>query len=383
MLALAATSFLSASADFVDVIDFTNLGFQGYYYDVKAFKDVTKDSCTCERGDAVSFKGPNAPLNEALSVHFRGPLVLNEFAYYTTDLFTLGLSSSSSWNRLTYYNAEKQVGENITFLTTAGEYSPCLGYALTFAGANGTSAAKKATLLESNNKIYSNEEYAIFSNVSCDSSGPNNDCGVYRSGIPAFQGFAGTVKMFLFDFEMPTEDKLSSDVSNYDMPAIWLLNAKIPRTAQYSNNVNCSCWRSGCGEFDVFEIMNTTEALNLYSTVHDYQGTGDIQNGIAADKFIERDLTGNMKGGVVFDLNGNAAVFVSNSTRFDSTISGSDINSWISKASADGGSVSTALSSATNPLPSSTSKKSGGANVTPSIFTNFVVGVLGLVYGLF
>lgn len=385
MFALAVGATFAA-ADFVDVIDFTNLGFEGYYYDVKGFSDVSKDSCSCERGDAVSFNGTNAPLNEAVSVHFRGPLVLNEFAYYTADLFTIGQSSSTTWNRLSYFSAADQVGENVTFLTKAGDYSPCLGYALTYASSNGTGEASSSTLLEDNNKIYSNEEYVIFSNVSCDSSGTDNDCGVYRSGIPAYQGFYGTVKMFLFDFEMPEEDKLSSDISNYNMPAIWLLNAKIPRTAQYANNVNCSCWRSGCGEFDIFEIMNTTEATHLYSTLHDYQGTGDIESGIPASDYIERDLTGSMKGGVVFDLEGNVAVFVSNSTLFSSTVSGSDINSWISKAEAEGGSDSTALSSATNPVPSSSttsSKKSGGANVAPSIFANFVVGVLGLVFGFF
>lgn len=40
-----------------------------------------------------------------------------------------------------------------------------------------------------------------------------------------------------------------------DMPAIWLLNAKIPLTSQYPMNPDCSCWKSGCGEFDVLEVL--------------------------------------------------------------------------------------------------------------------------------
>lgn len=84
------------------------------------------------------------------------------------------------------------------------------------------------------------------------------------------------------------------------MPAIWLLNAHIPRTSQYSNNVNCSCWRSGCGEFDVFEVMNTTEYLHLYSTLHDYQGTDQIETGLAAPGYINRELGATMTGGVAF-----------------------------------------------------------------------------------
>lgn len=43
---------------------------------------------------------------------------------------------------------------------------------------------------------------------------------------------------------------------NGDMPAIWLLNAQIPHTSQYGTNPNCSCWTTGCGEFDLFEVLN-------------------------------------------------------------------------------------------------------------------------------
>jgi hypothetical protein len=32
-----------------------------------------------------------------------------------------------------------------------------------------------------------------------------------------------------------------------DEPAIWMLNAQIPRTTQYGPS-DCSCWESGCGE---------------------------------------------------------------------------------------------------------------------------------------
>ena len=39
-----------------------------------------------------------------------------------------------------------------------------------------------------------------------------------------------------------------------DMPAIWLLNAQVPRTLQYGNP-ECSCWPL-CGEMDIFEILD-------------------------------------------------------------------------------------------------------------------------------
>lgn len=52
---------------------------------------------------------------------------------------------------------------------------------------------------------------------------------------------------------MPTTGK---STFNGDMPSIWLLNAQIPLTSQYGTNGNCSCWKSGCGEFDIFEVLD-------------------------------------------------------------------------------------------------------------------------------
>lgn len=38
-----------------------------------------------------------------------------------------------------------------------------------------------------------------------------------------------------------------------DMPAIWIENTRVPYTQQYGA---CSCWDSGCGEWDIFEILH-------------------------------------------------------------------------------------------------------------------------------
>lgn len=57
---------------------------------------------------------------------------------------------------------------------------------------------------------------------------------------------------------------------NMDMPAAWVLNAAIPRTIQYPKDPKCSCWESGCGELDVFEILdsgNTRAKSALHSTL--------------------------------------------------------------------------------------------------------------------
>lgn len=91
------------------------------------------------------------------------------------------------------------------------------------------------------------DEIAIFSDITCEKSG---DCGYSRPGAVAYKGFAGAQKAFFFEFQMPDD---GTSGWNQNMPAIWALNAKVPRTQQYGA---CSCWDSGCGEFDIFEVLD-------------------------------------------------------------------------------------------------------------------------------
>lgn len=381
VLGASLSASLSSSASLapqVGVLEFSNFGYSGTYNMVLELKDPTSSSCTCKVDSTPNaFSGINAPLNEEVSVHFRGPLTLSKFAVYTASDFVVGTNGSGSWNRLAYYDASSQTSDNVTFLTTAGDDSPCLGKALTFADSDGTSKASESTVLAKNAKLTSNQEFSIFSDIKCGSSGLGKDCGVYREGIPAFHGFYGAVKMFTFEFTMPTESSASSSISNYNMPAIWLLNAHIPRTAQYSDNVNCSCWRSGCGEFDIFEVKNgTTEPNHLYATIHDYQGTGEIETGLQVPGYIARDTSNTMRGGVVFDSNGDAVVWMSLSTAFDSSIAASNVNGWIGSSGSK--QVNQLLS--VKAKSSALSKKSGGAVVSANSLTHqIVVAVLGVV----
>lgn len=370
----SSSSTATSDSEEVLVIEFENLGFAGTYNQVEKFSDLYSDECSCEvSSDKVTFSGTNAPLNEELSVHFRGPLVLNRFAYYVSDNYEYNNNDSSSWERLAYYDASLQTRENVTFLTKAGRNSSCLGKALTYADSDGVSEADGSTTLAEDTLIDSNEEYVIMSNVSCGSSKLSGDCGYYREGIPAFHGHYGTIKMFVFEFRMPQETKIKKgDVSNWNMPAIWLLHASIPRTSQYPTNTNCSCWSSGCGEFDIFEILNNTESTHLYSTIHDYQGTGYIETGLAAYGHMERDLNNTMVGGVAFDNSGNAIVWLSNLTFFNQTISASDVNSWINKA---GNSVTDELKSVSNSI----TKNSLAPKTDNSYFTCFLVMLASLL----
>jgi hypothetical protein len=53
-------------------------------------------------------------------------------------------------------------------------------------------------------------------------------------------------------------------------PAIWFLNGQIPRVGQYLPG---TCWLSGCGELDTFEILSPNNT-RLIATLHDSTGGG-------------------------------------------------------------------------------------------------------------
>ncbi|QPG76901.1 hypothetical protein FOA43_004295 [Brettanomyces nanus] len=356
-LALASTvvSISTGSSNYSDeasFVQFDNVGYDGRYFHVSKVEALNDDNCSClqDLDNAVSIDSVNAPYNEELSVHLRGPMNLRKFAWYVADDYTYG-STSGSWTRGAYYDSEEGTADNVTFLGNVGDDNLCLGRALNYVTSNGTALASDSTVLD-NITVASAHEYAIYSSKKCsDSSSSSGDCGVYREGIDAYHGFYGTVKAFLFEFYSPTdnsEEDLVNKTSSYDMPAIWLLNAEIPRTAQYPTNGNCSSWNTGAGEFDIFEVMNVTERNHFYSTIHDFQGIDDLGTGIQMFAYLDRTPNSVMKGGIVFGGDGTATVFLSNSTTFDDTLENSDLNSWISSLkNEEGGEVSESLADIT------------------------------------
>ncbi|AOA63031.1 GPI-anchored cell wall protein [Komagataella phaffii CBS 7435] len=369
--ARTGTSFLSRVARSTEeeageygALTFNNVGYEGTYYNVESI-NVDKCECKLNTESPFSFEGPNSPLDEELSVHLRGPLRLKQFAYYLSENET---NNDATWERLAYYNSETQAAENVTFMGNVGENSTCLGQALDYVGTDGISSASSSEVLEADNELYSDEEIIIYSNVTCESSGWSKDCGVYRHGIPAFHGFSGTTKMFLFEFETPEESKYSEDdVLYYNMPAIWLLNARIARTSQYPTNTSCSCWASGCGEFDIFEVMNSTDSNKFVSTIHDFQGTDEVQTGLTLNGYMLRTPEETQSGGVVFGSDGTITVFLSNYTDFSSQIEASVQQSWIFDLEED--TLATTLSSASSGLYSSSSE---GAAVLVGSSNNWI-----------
>ncbi|GME99489.1 unnamed protein product [[Candida] boidinii] len=237
-----------------------------------------------------------------------------------------GSAASGDWVRSSYYTPGST--DNLTFLNTlggsagSGTWSSCFGNSLSYCAANGVDAAGSAQALNEVT-VGSNVEYLIMSGSSCS----GNDCGYYREGIPAYHGFGGSQKIFVFEFQMPSDS--GSSALNGDMPAIWMLNAKIPRTLQYGDS-SCSCWSTGCGELDLFEVLSSGEGADkLISHIHSGQGSnGSSQGGGGSQYYFDRPYTGTMKAAIIFD-NGNISIVkLDDSTSFDSSISSSVVSSW-------------------------------------------------------
>jgi hypothetical protein len=107
------------------------------------------------------------------------------------------------------------------------------------------------------------------------------------------EGFDGADKVFLFEFSMPHEPVDGSFLA--DQPALWFLNAKIPYTMQYGA---CSCWATGCGEFDVFEVLAPGDT-KCKSTFHSVFAGGD-------SNYFQRPSDAPVKVAVVFNSAGKA-----------------------------------------------------------------------------
>lgn len=427
IFALASALAGYASASDCDYIDgnyycnevtkwqYTNVGFSGSYDDITSWDEDTGDTTSVTK----SFSGSMAPFDEDLSVHFRGPMHLAEFAVYypasssskkkrevkredtadcattqhvhhkhvkratavvtrtvymdangntvttlateivdapggagsattntaqtttastastatastvDTDSDTTAASVESStssasagdWSRSSYYKAGDS-SDNLVFLNNyggsgSGVWSSVFGNSLSYANSDNSGAASEATVLD-DTTIESNSEFAIFSGTECDSSSSSGNCDYYRDGTVAYEGFSGAEKIFLIRFKMPSDS--SSTLYNADMPAIWFLNAKIPRGVQYGAS-DASCWISGCGELDVFEILSAGSNY-LTTCMHDGQGQG-------SSDYIARPTDDYVTGVVIFYDSQIHVMVVDDYSDFDSVLSSSQVQDWI------------------------------------------------------
>ncbi|OLN84353.1 PGA52-like protein [Colletotrichum chlorophyti] len=248
-------------------------------------------------------------------------------------------SSSSSaggdYTRVGYYNADEGVADGIVFLGNYGgqgsgkfDKNSVFGNSLSYLNSKGDGGAASPQVLD---PVYipSNKEFIIASDKSCD----DGSCGYYRPGSVAYHGFKGEDSVWLFEFNMPLD---GNSGFNGDMPALWFLNAKIPRTAQYNA---CSCWPA-CGEFDVLEVLASGDT-KCKSTFH-----SNVPGG--SSDYFDRPTGAPIKVATIFDAeSGQVSVkILDDDVDFSTGLTRAQVESWLS---ADSGSDSDSISALSTP----------------------------------
>ena len=216
------------------------------------------------------------------------------------------VTGSGAWVRTAYYNADDKNASGIMFLNNmggtnqSGTWNSHWGNSLSYANEDSSSGSGEPQVFAGT--LEGNNELSIFSDTEC----TEDICGYWRPGSVAYNGFAGSEKGFFFEFGMPDDGNTQQ---GYNMPAIWFLNGKVPRTQQYGN---CSCWPP-CGEFDAFEVLTPTFD-QMKATL-----LGLINGGIS--DYFERPVTGTLKGVVLFSNNNIVVQTLPDDFDFDTSLS--------------------------------------------------------------
>jgi hypothetical protein len=132
-------------------------------------------------------------------------------------------------------------------------------------------------------------------------------------------GWSGSSKAFFIEFQMDHYPNRGSDQGLIsDAPAWWFLNAAIPRVLQYGNdrkNVPCSCWSTGCGEFDAFELLGEGEE-RAKSTLH---RQGNLEGGDS--NYFKRPVGASVKFAVIWHYPHITALILDNNFAFGEALS--------------------------------------------------------------
>jgi hypothetical protein len=166
-------------------------------------------------------------------------------------------------------------------------------------------------------------EIAVFSDKACD-----QDCPYWRPDATSHFGWSGSSKAFFIEFQMDHYQNTGTDHGVIsDAPAWWFLNADIPRILQYGNdrnNVPCSCWSTGCGEFDAFEVLGNGE-VRAKSTLH---RQGNLEGGDS--NYFRRPVGRTLKFAVVWHYPSITAVVLNNDFEFSTSMSDDQIRRLVS-----------------------------------------------------
>ncbi|TDH67081.1 hypothetical protein CCR75_007312 [Bremia lactucae] len=245
--------------------------------------DRVTDLCQCKK-ERVTINSPVGPLSEAVTMVFRGPLILFDVAVYIMD------TTTTKWLRVSSYSKKDQTVENMTFMNNKNvdysgqdRHSP-QGYA----SADGMSKADNATVFNGVLKeaadvskigggsgISTGVEVNILTGTKCVDGG---ECVGFH-GENDYQGWVGGKKIFVTKVMMPHD-------TAPNQPAIWMLNAQVVHSNQYGCNCRGMGPVGGCGELDLTEVIETNAKRDMITT-HYYFYDGSILSPLG-DNFAPR-----------------------------------------------------------------------------------------------
>ncbi|CAM9665667.1 unnamed protein product [Pylaiella littoralis] len=246
----------------------TNVGGAGYYDDVVDMIGGENMQCpsfddACVK-EEVCVSGDLAPFDE-VSVAFRGPLNLYNIAWYEGTAERT-LERTTTWT-------PGELGENIAFMNNrgavgdcAGVWSICGGNGQSFSDETGTFCASETTAFNGN--LPNDNEVNIMTGWECASQ---EQCGFFRDvGMRGWTGGEDGTKVMMFELDMP---HCEEEDCKWNRPAVWALNARVMRTAQYGCNCRGRGGNGGCGEFDILEgIVGNKYSDMLFTQVYDFKG---------------------------------------------------------------------------------------------------------------
>ncbi|KAI4946771.1 hypothetical protein J4E91_006943 [Alternaria rosae] len=370
-------------------ITYRNISQPGAYNRTTAV-DPQTGLCGHERVNYPS-TGPLAPLFGQVSMHLRGPMNVSQLAVYqlpdemhtmkkrttvpfynhrrsleqpettvATDATTRPTQSTSSgwfnlfnrnactttasctsttasdWGRIAYYTSTSPAqATGLSFMANLGDpqksgtFDYAFGNSLSYVTPRGDKVAAESQPFEGTLNTSENE-IVVLSDKECDA-----DCPYWRPDATSHYGWSGSSKAFFIEFQMDHYDNVGTDQGLLsDAPAYWFLNAAIPRILQYGNdrnNVPCSCWSTGCGEFDAFELLSKG-AERAKSTIH---RQGNLEGGDS--NYFSRPVGKKMKFAAVWHYPHITALVLDDNFDFSESMSNDamqklvayDSDSWV------------------------------------------------------
>ncbi|KAL6711931.1 target of Sbf [Coniothyrium glycines] len=236
---------------------------------------------------------------------------------------------AADWTRVAHYtSAAPSQATGLTFMANLGDprksgtFDYAFGNSLGYVTPDGGKVAAESLPFDGTLDT-SEQEIVVFSDKECD-----HDCPYWRPNATSHYGWSGSSKAFFIEFQMDHHDNKGTDQGLIsDAPAWWFLNAAIPRVLQYGNdrnNIPCSCWSTGCGEFDAFEVLGKGED-RAKSTIH---RQGNLEGGDS--NYFKRPVGRTMKFAVVWHFPHITALVLDDDFDFSATISNEQIQSLVS-----------------------------------------------------